>query len=125
MITTLKSNSRFRIKSENDVFKDVEKSYKAGGKIVKDFIKVGLDFVMDHPDADKLELNFKQADKNVEIKPYTRCKVATSEVDSLAILSSDSNTHQEDTPEQKETPVVNNKTAGKKKKKKSREKRTC
>ena len=49
---------------DNDVFEDVEKRNKLeGGKIEKDFIKVGLNFVMDHPDAEKLELNIKQAEK--------------------------------------------------------------
>jgi hypothetical protein len=32
---------------------------------VKDFIKVGLDFVRGHPDADQLQLNIR-AEKNVE-----------------------------------------------------------
>ena len=35
-----------------DVFEDVEESYtEEGHKIVKDFIRVGFDFIRSHPDA--------------------------------------------------------------------------
>ena len=44
-----------------DVFEDVYESYQDEGfQIVKDFIKLGLDFVSSHPDADQqLDLNIK------------------------------------------------------------------
>ena len=47
----------------------VETSYKhEGGKIVKDFIKLGLDFVRSHPDTDQSQLNFVKAEKDVTSK---------------------------------------------------------
>ena len=49
-----------------NMFEDVRKSFKKEGpNIVKDFIKVGLDFVRGHPDADQLEINIR-AYKHVE-----------------------------------------------------------
>ena len=51
-----------------DVFEDVEESYtEEGHKIVKDFIRVGFDFIRSHPDAKKLESNMKA----VEVVPLT------------------------------------------------------
>ena len=46
-----------------DVFEDVDNSYKEtkeGHNIVKDFIKVGLEFVSGHPDADQSEFDMRK-----------------------------------------------------------------
>ena len=55
------SNGMSKVIKNYNVFDDVDESYeKEGPNIVKDFIKVGLDFVRGHPDADtKHEFNFK------------------------------------------------------------------
>ena len=51
-----------------DVLESVETSYKEeGGKIMKDLIKLDLDFVRSHLDADQFELNIKD-EKDVSSK---------------------------------------------------------
>jgi hypothetical protein len=72
-------------KIENyDVFDDVDESYKEEGpNIVKDFIKVGLDFVRGHPDADnKSEFNMKVNDTSVtELSQFESSHDTTPQVD--------------------------------------------
>ena len=60
------SKGMSKVMDNYDVFEDVRKSYKEeGSNIVKDFIKMGLDFVRGHPDADQHKLNIR-AEKDVE-----------------------------------------------------------
>ena len=67
-----------------NVFDDVDESYKEEGpNIVKDFIKVGLDFVRGHPDADnKSEFYMKVNDTNVtELSQFESSHDTTPQVD--------------------------------------------
>ena len=84
-----------------DVFDDVNESYEEeGSQKVKDFIKLGLDFVRSQPDADQLDFNF-----NFKAVAATGSAVncAMSQVDSLNTTAK----HRESAPQTDEAdPVV-------------------
>ena len=81
-----------------DVFDDVNESYEEeGSKKVKDFIKLGLEFVRSQPDADQLDSNFKAV---AATGPAVNC--ARSQVDS----SSNTAKHRESAPQTDEADPV-------------------